>query len=133
MVVSIDSDDASQHDDVRKVEGLYQKAIDGIEKLKLIRKGQKPRIKSTTVVFRANLERLEQIIGRLELIVDETSIQPIVGDYEDHPHNRGEQRLAKFLFESDDMQVVAKNSRSLFQTISLLQEILFPDDSNLLE
>jgi MoaA/NifB/PqqE/SkfB family radical SAM enzyme len=125
VVVSIDSDDASQHDDVRKVEGLYQKAIDGIEKLKFLRKGQKPHIKSTTVVFRTNLERLKQIIGRLELIVDETSIQPIVGDYEDHPHNRGEQRLAKFLFESDDMQIVEKTLDLFFKRFPAYRKYYF--------
>ena len=125
VVISIDSNEASEHDQIRKVEGLYQKAIDGIEKMKSLRVGRKPRIKSTTVVFKANIERLEQIIGHLQGIVDETSIQPIVGDYEDHPHNRGEGRLTKFMFGSEHSQLVEQTLGRFFRRFPSYKKYYF--------
>jgi MoaA/NifB/PqqE/SkfB family radical SAM enzyme len=108
IVVSIDSDQSSEHDEIRKVKGLFQSAVNGIEKIKSERVGKKPWLKSTTVVFKSNLDRLGQIISKLESIVDETSIQPIVGNYDDHPHNRSEGRLSKFLLDAEDHRLVEK-------------------------
>jgi len=50
VVVSLDSLIAEEHDNNRRVDGIYNSAIEGIECLKVKRKSQKPIIKSTTVL-----------------------------------------------------------------------------------
>lgn len=108
VVISIDSDDSGEHDDIRKVQGLYQKAISGIEKIKTLRSKKIPFIKTTTVVSQSNLEALSRVISALESIGDQASIQPIVGNYDDHPHSRSNSQLRKFLFEENDQRYVER-------------------------
>jgi len=107
IVVSIDSDTATEHDDVRQLPGLYEKAIEGVNELKRRRKDGKPLIKSTTVVSAQNIHKLEDILNHLNKLVDETSFQPVVADYSDHPHNRNNKQLGKFLF-AENMQAAVK-------------------------
>jgi MoaA/NifB/PqqE/SkfB family radical SAM enzyme len=107
IVVSIDSDQAAEHDDVRQLPYLYKNAVEGIEDLKRKRKGKRPLIKTTTVVSKQNIHRAAEILNHLEGIVDETSLQPVVGEYADHSHNRSEGQLSKFFF-SDDAETSVK-------------------------
>lgn len=106
VVVSIDSDSATEHDDVRQLPGLYEQAIEGVKELRKRRKGGKPLIKSTTVASAQNLHKLKGVIDHLENFMDETSFQPVVGEYEDHPHNREDNQLGKFFFTDNSESTV---------------------------
>jgi MoaA/NifB/PqqE/SkfB family radical SAM enzyme len=108
VVVSIDSDSADEHDEVRQLPGLYDKALKGVKYLRKKRKNKIPLIKSTTVVSAKNLHKLKEVLRHLDNITDETSFQPVVGEYADHPHSRDDKQLEKFFF-SDDLESTVKS------------------------
>lgn len=106
IVVSIDSDNANEHDQIRNYAGLYKKLVEGIEYFKMRREGKRPLIKSTTVVYRNNLHNLERILGNLKSLVDVTSVQPIVGGYAFGPHGKDDATLELFMFRQDEQKYV---------------------------
>ena len=106
VVVSIDSDDAGEHDRLRDCPGLYEKLAEGIRYLKTRRKGETPLIKAATIICRSNLPVLERIVDNLKSLVDVTSVQPIVGGYAHGPHGRSETHLEPLMFRSDEEDFV---------------------------
>lgn len=115
VVVSIDSDKATEHDDVRQLIGLYESAVEGVKALKERRKGNKPLIKSTTVVSAQNMHKLKEVLEHLGKVADETSFQPVVGEYADHPHNRDDKQLGKFFFKDDSESTVRSQLEELIE------------------
>jgi len=106
IVVSIDSDSANEHNEIRNSPGLYEKLVDGIEYLKIRRIGKRPLIKSTTVICRNNLHKLEGILCNLKSLVDVTSVQPIVGGHAYGPHGKDESSLESLVFRKDEEKYV---------------------------
>lgn len=113
IVVSIDSCDPREHDDNRRVTGLYDAAMDGIQILKARRKGKKPVIKSMTVLSRKNYFKIEEIISHLAKIVDATSIQPVVTNYINFPHQVSAEEEKSFFLEGEEKKSVVKALRKL--------------------
>lgn len=108
VVVSIDSDFKKEHDDNRRVTGLYDSLTEGIERLKKLRKNKKPIIKSMTVLTKKNYPKIEKIITRLSEIVDVMSIQPVVSGYENAPHSISREEQANFFLKTEEELAVEK-------------------------
>jgi len=106
VIVSIDSDNPQEHDEIRNSPGLFDKLVDGIKELKAKRNASRPLIKSTTVIYRNNLVKIAQILESLRSIVDITSIQPIVGGYASGPHGKTDATLQNLTFGKDDEHFV---------------------------
>ncbi|MDD4900819.1 MAG: radical SAM protein [Patescibacteria group bacterium] len=106
VVVSLDDLSAAEHDDNRRVPGIYNLAIEGIKFLKTNRKGQKPIIKSTTVLSKKTYPKIEQIISHLAELVDVTAVQPVVTGYANGPHDISQTEKSSFLPEPGKKRLV---------------------------
>jgi len=113
VVVSIDSIDSQEHDQNRGKEGIYSSLMEGIEQLKNKRKGEKPTIKSTTVISRKTYSGIEKTVDRLSGIVDVVSIQPVVTDYANGPHNISEEERSSFFPEKSEEPLIIETLRRL--------------------
>ncbi len=118
VVVSLDSSNPKEHDDNRQVPGIYKKALEGIEYLKNKRTGQKPVIKSTTVVSRKNIKNINNIIHHLGEIVDSTSIQPVATGYISNPHEIPSEEKESFLFSKEEKEEVEKEIEKVIKSHS---------------
>jgi len=116
VVVSIDSDEAKEHDNIRNNDGLFDKLIDGIMFLKSNRQDKKPIIKVTTVLSKISIPKMSQIIEKLTLLADIVSFQPIVGGYEDSPHGQSDDNLKGLKFSLDERSNVEKLIQDFFKT-----------------
>lgn len=114
IVVSIDSNRAEEHNAMRNAHGLFEKIIEGIDHLKSRRK-IRPLIKSTTVVSRYNLMKLDEILKYLEAIVDISSIQPVVGGYVSGPHGKSDGSMQAFMFDCTEQKYVDEIFRRVIQ------------------
>jgi radical SAM protein with 4Fe4S-binding SPASM domain len=106
VVVSIDSNIASEHDYIRNCPSLYNKIMEAIEYLKMKRKNNTPLIKATTVLTRYSLPKIETIIREFEKIVDVTSFQPLACDYSNSPHGRSEKNIDDLKYEGSEKESV---------------------------
>lgn len=113
VVVSLDSDDADQHDALRHSPGLMAKALNGIEVLKSLRKNGRPLIKASAIVGAHNLFRFEHVLDFLAQHADTVSAQPIVWGYKDHPHAIEQERVGGLLFPPDRRDDVERQFQSL--------------------
>ena len=102
IVVSLDSDLPEEHDDGRKVKGLFEAALAGIARLNELRHRGRPLVKTTTVLSAKNIDRVEQILDFLETKADVVGLQPIVWGYKEHPHGKSRERLGKFVFADEE-------------------------------
>ena len=100
--VSLDFADAELHDRNRKVGGLYEGALAGLREIKRLRKKRKPIIKTNTVVMKENIDDIDIILSKLESLVDYVYAQPISYGMKNSPHNRGRERIYKYVFEKDE-------------------------------
>jgi len=116
IVVSLDTYHAEEHNKLRNVPELFERAIEGIEYLKRKRKGRRPLIKSTTILSRKTLPQMADILDRLEQVVDVTSIQPIMYGFDRSPHARDKESLGDLVFPEDEEQKVTAQMDSLIQS-----------------
>jgi len=87
VVVSIDSDIPEEHDAGRGQRGVFEAAIRGVARLRELRSGPKPMIKTTTVMFKNNMGRIADILDFLQRsVADVVSVQPVMGGYNKGPH-----------------------------------------------
>jgi MoaA/NifB/PqqE/SkfB family radical SAM enzyme len=98
VVVSLDSEKPDIHDGGRGVPGLYDRALAGIEALHRLRKGKHPRIKINTVVSKANIAELGATLDRFQQLADVVTVQPISYGYENAPHGKLKDGLARYAF-----------------------------------
>ncbi len=98
VVVSLDSDKAAEHDDNRKVNGLFQAALDGIAEVKRLRTGSRPLIKTSTVLSAKNIDSVSGMLDFMETQGDVATVQPIVWGYKEHPHGKTKEQLHNFVF-----------------------------------
>lgn len=108
IVVSIDSDEAAEHDSLRNVSGLFQKALEGMKHLRATRHGDRPLIKTTTILAKHSLAKADKILSLLNDYADVTSIQPIANDYANGPHNRSDSAINFLTFEAAERDVVER-------------------------
>ena len=113
VVVSIDSIDSREHDQNRGKEGIYSSIMEGIGDLKSKRKLEKPTIKSTTVISKKTYPEIEKTVDYLSGIVDVVSIQPVVTDYANGPHNISEEEKSSFFPEKSEESLVIETLRRL--------------------
>lgn len=106
IVVSIDSDNPAEHDELRNSPGLYKGLIEGIELLKRKRKGKRPLIKSNTVIYRDNLQKLDKLLDITRSLVDVTSFQPISGGYASGVHGKSDDSLQSLSFNGNKQKHV---------------------------
>ena len=99
VVVSLDFDDPATHDNNRKMAGLFDSAVAGIEELTKLRVKGRPAIRTSTVLMRENLDRAGAILDHLDRIVDDAQAQPISYGFENSPHNRGRERIYRYVFD----------------------------------
>ena len=125
VIVSIDSDKEEEHDYMRKNTGLSKKIVNGINSLKSERGNSGPLIKSTTVLSKRNLNRINETLENLETLVDVSSLQPIVGEYSDHPHGKSEESLKKFLYGQHEEEFVRKEISRLVEKDKKFQNKYF--------
>lgn len=118
VVVSIDSNNPKEHDDNRRVPGIYDKAIEGIEYLKTQRTGRRPIIKSTTVVSRKNIKNINNIINHLSKIVDSTSVQPVTTGYISNPHEIPKEEKESFIFSQNEKKEVEREMEKVIKSHS---------------
>jgi MoaA/NifB/PqqE/SkfB family radical SAM enzyme len=102
VVVSLDFDDPQEHNDNRKFAGLFESAVSGIEELKRLRRNGRPGIRTNTVLMKENLARAGEILDYLDGIVDDVHVQPISYGLENNPHNRGRERIYKYVFDESE-------------------------------
>lgn len=100
--VSLDFADAARHDGNRKVAGLYEEALAGLREIKRLRTNGRPVIKTNTVVMKENIAEIDLILDELEKVADRVHAQPISYGLENNPHNRGRERIYKYVFEKDE-------------------------------
>ena len=77
LTVSLDADNAKEHDENRGLNGLFNRALDGIKYIKKQRKGKKPFISIRCIVHGGNIGRIGKIIDFLKNYGDEVLLQPI--------------------------------------------------------
>lgn len=77
ITVSIDSDSPEEHDKARGVEGIFNKAISGLDYIIKNRKGKRPFLSIRCIVNKNNITRMGKIIEVLEKHCDEVLLQPI--------------------------------------------------------
>lgn len=106
VVVSLDSDDAVQHDEQRHSPGLMARALAGMAALKSLRRGQRPLIKAQAILSARNLTRIADILDFMSLHADTVSAQPVVWGYKEHPHAVEKDRLQGMLFQPDEQAQV---------------------------
>ncbi|MEO5375153.1 MAG: radical SAM protein [Alphaproteobacteria bacterium] len=107
VVVSLDSDDPREHDGQRRVAGLMDKALEGIERLRDLRgRRRRPMVKAVTMLTAHNLDRIGAIFDVLGRHADVVAAQPIVWGYGEHPHGRSKERLGELVFGPDERERV---------------------------
>lgn len=112
VIVSIDQLNKS-HDNMRKSRGILNKALEGIDLIKKLRKDV-PLIKTTTIVSKSNISNLKEIMGFLKSKVDIVSLQPIIDGYS----RKTKSKLPisdKFIFSKKDESKVRKNLGELLK------------------
>ncbi len=77
ITISLDSDQAKTHDEIRGIPGLTQAIVNGIETINSLRNGKKPIITLRVVVSKQNYESLDNIIDVFSQKVDKIFFQPL--------------------------------------------------------
>ncbi len=77
IIISLDSDEAKIHDEVRNLPGLTQALVNVIETVKSLRIGKRPAITLRVIVSKRNYKSLGGIIDVFKPIVDKVFFQPI--------------------------------------------------------
>ncbi|MCP5003732.1 MAG: radical SAM protein [Planctomycetes bacterium] len=77
IIISLDSNQANIHDEIRGIPGLTQALVNGIESVKSLRKRKKPAITLRVVVSKLNYKSLDNIINVFKPKVDKIFFQPI--------------------------------------------------------
>jgi len=98
VVISIDAVAPGEHDYLRKSEGLFEKLVAGIKRVKELRGPEGPVLKSMTVVSKRNLAGLNEILAQVEALVDVSSVQPITNSYDNSPHNQSDKAMDPYMF-----------------------------------
>lgn len=106
ICVSIDSDDEAEHDELRNCPGLFRKALEGMDYLRKKRTGERPVIKTTTILAKQNLHKIEKILAFLRTFADVSSMQPIVSENANGPHNRSDSAIRFLTFNSSEEDIV---------------------------
>ncbi len=110
ITVSIDSNIAEEHDDMRRHSGVFEAALKGIEKLKSLRHGDTPQVKTTTVLHAGNYKRIEGILDFLSGYADHVSIQPITGGQANGPHGKELSDIKESFYPpEDEIRNILKN------------------------
>lgn len=125
VVVSLDDLIAEEHDNNRRVTGIYNSAIEGIEYLKAKRKNRKPIIKSTTVLSKKTYPKIEEIISHLSRLVDVVSVQPVVTGYANGPHDISQAEKSSFLPGSQEKKLVEGSFRKLIKKFPSFNNFYF--------
>jgi len=125
IVVSLDSDRPSEHDQIRQVDGLHDSACRGIERVRALRQGGRPEIKTTTVMTGENVHRLTEILDFLSTRVDKISVQPICWGYKEHPHGRSRESLGGLAPTVDDRQRVEDSIRKASESYPMFRKPYF--------
>lgn len=104
VVVSLEASNAEEHNFIRKSlirekRDVFEAAIEGIEALKSKRKGDSPKIKSSTVFSPESLPRIQKTLKELEELVDVSSFQPITSHPPFSPHQPDEKYLEVFTWQ----------------------------------
>jgi MoaA/NifB/PqqE/SkfB family radical SAM enzyme len=102
VTVSLDSDLSAEHDDIRKVEGLFNSAKEGMDEIRRLRVKSKPIVNISTVLMKQNLDRISQIVENLNKFADDVRIQPLTYGLPNSPHAREEERMNPFRFQSEE-------------------------------
>lgn len=79
--VSFDSHKPEIHDYLRANPGVFEKAVAGIEEIKRLRKGGKPKIKVRCTISRKNFLETEDYIKFWQGKVDQVALQPIQNSF----------------------------------------------------
>lgn len=108
VVVSLDTDKAEVHDELRKSDGLFNDAVEGILEIRRLRGSHGPIIKTNTVLMRENIEHSDRILKFFRSIADRVEVQPIAFDYTNSPHNRDKNRVDRFLVDDFGSAMVDK-------------------------
>lgn len=77
LTISLDADNAQEHDKNRGINGIFDKALDGIKYIKKQRKNKKPFISIRCIVHGGNIRKIGEIIDFLKDYGDEVLLQPI--------------------------------------------------------
>jgi MoaA/NifB/PqqE/SkfB family radical SAM enzyme len=125
VVVSLDSQEAAEHDDNRRVPGIYEAALEGIKYLKEKRTNHAPIIKSTTVISKKNYLKIEQIIDRLTDLADVVSLQPVVTDYANGPHDINQAEKFSFIAGPEEKPLVEESLRRLIKKYPAFNNFYF--------
>lgn len=117
--ISFDSYKPEIHDYLRSNQGIFQKAVAGIEKIKSKRKGKEPKIKVRCTISKKNFLDMEKYIKFWQNRVDQIVFQPIQNTFIHQAQDK------KLLFSQRDYKKLETTMKKLMKEYRFMNNIYY--------